>query len=188
MNIPWPLKTTFLIHMQGEETWIVDEEANLKQGVVSKESPLGKSLLYATKNKLNSYELPDGTELNYMVISIRPRGDQETQFDNAFDYYLDSYRNDSSGIHLNPYMRGVCLECGHTNPGAGEGQIVCENCGEWWYRDHCWNCKKDIDSRDSKIQRCKKCKYWICAHCDSCFCNPAAHSWKYDWDMHSRAG
>ena len=24
---------------------------------------------------------------------------------------------------------------------------ICESCGDWWYENHCWNCKAKIDSR-----------------------------------------
>lgn len=36
------------------------------------------------------------------------------------------------------------------------------------YSNHCWNCKKDIDSKVQK--RCLKCGWYVCDECESCGC------------------
>lgn len=173
MSIPWPSNTVFYIRSKaGFETWTVSFEADTANGQISAESPLGKSLLNAKNGGVKAIRLPDQKAFLYKVISIRPSGGKETQFTTALEFYVDAYRTDASGIRLNPHMKGICLECGHYTPGAGEGRTICIECGNWWYRDHCWNCKTyDVDSRDPTTPRCSRCRYWRCVHCGQCFCN-----------------
>ncbi|MEW6086606.1 MAG: GreA/GreB family elongation factor [Chloroflexota bacterium] len=182
MEIPWPINTVFrIVSQDGEETWTVAAESDPRRGITSYESPLGKSLLFSAGQEMPSFQLPDKSEFTYKILSVKPPGVIENAFASPLDFYLDGYRSDPGGIRLNTYMANICLECGNRSPIEFEGKRVCLNCEIWWYHDHCWRCKdQHVDSRDPRTPRCSKCRYWICAKCDACFCN-SAFLWTRDF-------
>lgn len=175
MQIPWPVNTSFrILSENGEEIWTVAAESDPERGITSKETPLGKSLLFSASQEICSLQLPDGSEFAYRILSVRLPGANENVFASPLDFYLDEFRNDPAGIRLNVHMADICLNCGNQSPFVYEGKRVCPHCGIWWYRDHCWRCKdQHVDSRDPRTPRCPNCRYWICAKCDACFCDTA---------------
>jgi hypothetical protein len=179
MDIPWPLNTKFNIRSQdGDDTWIVSNDSDTKNGVISEKTPLGKSLLLSGEQRYCSFITPDNRLCKFTIIGIKPPGYDENVFSSPIEYYLDRYRSDSRGIRNNPYMSNMCLDCGHQNSPTLPGIKICEVCNTFWYRNHCWKCTKgQLDSRDHKTPRCPKCRYWICADCGACYCG-SGFLWK----------
>lgn len=173
MEIPWPLNTSFRItSREGVEIWSVSTKSDPKHGIIGEETSLGKSLLFSGSKRLRAFPFPDNSKFIYKIIGIKPPGAEENSFNTPLDYYLESYRSDPHGMRHNPYMKDICLNCGHQNPPTIEDIKYCEVCNTRWYRDHCWNCKnKYLDSRDPDTPRCSRCRYWICAKCRNCFCD-----------------
>lgn len=61
-----------------------------------------------------------------------------------------------------------CEKCG------GETEVMdghtglrkCQECGNTFYRHHCWSCKETVDSRKDKT--CRDCNWVICPKCGNC--------------------
>lgn len=72
----WPLGTIFKVKSDdGEETWKVDVTTDIKNGVISFESPFGQFLLGCIQGKPYKYQQPDGEKVEYEIIGIRlPEG------------------------------------------------------------------------------------------------------------------
>lgn len=172
MEIPWPLNTTFRIHSQqdGEETWTVKLESDPRNGIIGEKTPLGESLLLSGENRKGAFIAPDKARFEFKIIGIKTPQHDENIFIAPVEYYLYEFRLDPGGIRHNSYMANICIKCGHQNTAALPGHKVCEKCKKKWYRDKCWKCQNPIDSRDPGTRKCPRCRYWICASCNSCFC------------------
>jgi hypothetical protein len=171
MEIPWPLNSTFRISSQyGDEIWTVAYEPDPQNRITGENSPLGESLLLSGKNRICSCMTPDNTPYKIKIIGIKTPENDENIFSSPVEYYLSRYRSDLSGIRNNSFMANICLNCGHQNTPTLPGDKVCEECNTEWYRYHCWNCQRPIDSRDPGTPRCRRCHFLVCANCKSCFC------------------
>ena len=174
MIIPWPLKTTFIISSSyGDETFtVVAGKSDTANDIISKDSPLGKSLLLSGASKDGSYETPDKQVIQYKIIRILTPPDNNDSFKSPLDYYLITYRTEPKGIRNNPYMASICLTCGHENIHTLSGYLTCEVCKTSWYVNRCWHCiNKRVDSRDPRNHHCHKCNGYKCAECGNCFCD-----------------
>lgn len=82
------------------------------------------------------------------------------------------------GIRFDSTMEWKCLACG----GPAEitnGKLswrTCKICNKSYYRNHCWNCKIIVDSRDNENVKCPRCGWLKCTctacHLGGCTTNP----------------
>lgn len=91
----------------------------------------------------------------------------------SIEKLVKQYNENPQGIRNNLEMQEICLECGSVNSGhaghGGEGNRKCLDCDNEWYAMHCWSCKVNyVDSRDTDINQCDRCGWWICLDCNSC--------------------
>lgn len=74
-----------------------------------------------------------------------------------------------NGIRLDPSMEWKCLACGGTAE-TTDGKYswrTCTKCNKSYYRNHCWNCKTVVDSRDTENVKCPTCG-WLKCTCSAC--------------------
>lgn len=90
---------------------------------------------------------------------------------NEFKNLLARFQKNSAGIRKLLILRGICIECGSNkvkNKFRNKDYYKkCEICNSEWYVNHCWNCGKFIDSRDSEIIECNICNWYKCT-CGAC--------------------
>jgi hypothetical protein len=86
----------------------------------------------------------------------------------------DQYRKKREGIRNSPEAATICLICGSTHVQRKIGsplQMVCANCGFYFYRYDCPDCGLTVDGRDPLNPECHECGQRVCT-CGSCGCHP----------------
>jgi hypothetical protein len=83
------------------------------------------------------------------------------------------YKLKPNGIRNELLMRNVCLRCDSLNVKSRsdfESYFrVCQDCGNEWYVNDCWNCGDGhVDSRDPETPQCKSCGWYQCKICGAC--------------------
>jgi hypothetical protein len=133
-------------------------------------------------DKLQKFIAVFNKEPQFVLSLIKDRESLKEAFEGSFDlptltklndeYRLaEKYRVNSAGIRHDMEARELCLICGSSNNVKEDYRWqVCRTCIVKWYVNHCWNCHKQLDERDSETPKCKICGFLKCT-CGACTSN-----------------